>query len=456
MEDLAVKIVMGKITMNHPHAWCPLEPDGAAVIAQMRLEFASYMELMLEAPPVYFRDRYLLQGWALLAGFGLERRHDNTYWVRGWRGNGKEQAQFSQLWVRTGYTGYRDRFEEFYRGMCRQFPHDLRGTDADHVINRARIPENSWVQLFPVPKAANQEYGRRFEQYFPKVGDGTRSIALSPLVCFKLICGKLPSTERELDWAMEDVRGQFLQGIPEIRSYCDQMEQSVRFHMRGDYAAAERANVTIPAGHTSTLDATYAEFRNQLADLGPPLHVVAKEGREELAAVLLYGNEDPNVRLESGGTPLELAAHHGHVRVIEHLLAAGADPNAVRPGGFRPLHLAASNGQARAVRALIAGGANVHAANNRGSTALHFAVQQGHKKAVLALLAAGAEPNVKRADGCSPLHIAAHRDDAGLSRLLLAHGANLDASLADGSTPSDLGDHRWNAMRARCDSMTSS
>ena len=434
--------------MKFPHAWCPAERESATVVVQMCLEVASYMEMMLQSPPVYFRERYLLEGWALLSGFVLERRNKNTYCISGWRGNGKEMARFHQLWVRSGYTKYRDRFLEFHSGMCDQFPDDLKNINADHVINKSRIPENSWVQLFPVSDTTNQEYGSKFERYFPKVDANTKSIDLPPLVCFKLFCGKIPSTEPELDWAMDDVRRKFLDSIPQIRSYCNRIERSVRCHMNGDFAGAQKNNVATIARQRSSLDATYAHLRCLFPAIRPPLHLVAQEGGAELAAVLLFMNEDPNAR-DNADTPLDLAAQCGHADVAAHLLAAGADPNAVRKGGATPLHLASYKGHASTVTALIAGGANVNAVRVRGDTALHLAVQQGHRKVVVALLSAGADPNIRRLDGCTPLHTAALRDDAELSRLLLAHGADLRATLEDGRTPSHLAGRRWLAMLTR-------
>ena len=436
--------------MNYPHAWCPLDRKGAAVITQMRLEVASYMEMMLESPPVYFRKRHLLEGWALLAGFILERTNENTYRVSGWRGNGKEMARFHQLWVRAGYEKYRDRFLEFHSGMCDRFPHDLKNINADHVVNRSRIPKDSWVQLFPVPDTANQAFGSKFERYFPRVDDATKIIALPPLVCFKLFCGKVPTTEAELDWALHDVRNHFLDSIPQIRSYCERIERSVRCHMHGDFAGAEKNNIATVAEHTSSLlDTEYADFLNLFPDIRSPLHFVAQEGAAELAAVLLYRGEDPNSRIDDDVTPLHVAAHCGHAKVAAHLLAAGADPNAVRKGGATSLHLAAYKGHAATVKALIAGGANVNAVRDRGDTALHLATQQGHKQVVVALLSAGADTNIQRFDRCAPLHLAAMRDDAELSRLLLAHGADLRAALVDGRIPAHLAGPRWNAMIAQ-------
>ena len=424
--------------MNYSTAWCPLEDDSAKIVSLMRLEVASYMEMMLKSPPVYFRERYLLEGWALTEGFTFEQPTPDVCHVKGWKGNGTEEARFSQLWVRAGYWGYRDRFLEFHRGLCDSFPDDLKYIHADHVINRARILEHAWVQIFPVPAAANRKYGSAFERYFPKIGRSTKRIDLPPLVCFKLFCGRVPSEPSELDWAMQDVRGQFLQSIPEIRLYCDRIERSVQCHMNGDPTGVRHNNVATLGRPRSAVTTDVAAILNPLLESGTPLHLAAQKGNAALAAVLLYQGQDPNACLTNGDTSLHLAAYFGHEEVSAYLIAAGANPNAARDRAATPLHFASHQGHASTVTALIAGGADVNRVRERGDTALHLAVQQGHAKVAAALLKAGADPNICRHDRCAPLHIAAQRDDAEVFSLLLSHGADPHATLVGGRTPLDL------------------
>ena len=145
--------------MNHPAAWCPLESGTISVFSSSRLDIACYMETMLQSPPVFFGKFHLLKGWALSQGFALERPNRNTCHVRGWVSDGTGRARIRQLWVRAGYGGYRKSFRDFHRGLCDSFPDDLQHIDADHVVNKSRIPGDAWVQLFPVAAAANRKYG---------------------------------------------------------------------------------------------------------------------------------------------------------------------------------------------------------------------------------------------------------------------------------------------------------
>ena len=427
--------------MNHPSVWCPLESGTISVFSSSRLDIACYMETMLQSPPVFFAKFHLLEGWALSQGFAVARPNRNSCHVRGWVSNGEGRTQFRQLWVRAGYKDYRKSFVEFYRGLCDSLPGDLRNVHADHVINKARISNDAWVQIFPVAADANRKYGSAFERYFPEVGPETKQLHLSPLIAFKLFCGRVPADQFELDRAMEDVRGHLLQEIPEIRAYCDRIEHAVRCHLNRNNAGARRHDIAkLGEPRTPAID-SHATILRRLLTSGTPLHFAAQEGNAALAAVLLYQGENPDARLSSGDTPLHFTAHFGHSDVAAYLIAAGADLNAVRGGGTTPLHFASYNGHASTVAALIAAGADVNRVRARGGTALHLAVQQGHAKVVAALLNAGANPNIRRFDGCTPLHLAAYYDKLRISRLLLRHGADPRSGLDDGRTSFDLASH---------------
>ena len=431
--------------MSHPTAWCPLEAGTISVFSSSRLDIACYMEAMLESPPVFFGKFHLLEGWAQSRGFSLERPNRNSCHVRGWVSNGERRARFRQLWVRAGYEGHRKSFREFHRGVCDSFPDDLRNVDADHVINKARIPADAWVQLFPVAAAANRRYGSAFERYFPEVGVETKQLDLSPLIAFKLFCGRVPANQSELDRAMKDVRGHFLQEIPEIRAYCDRIERAVRCHMSRDNAGARRHDIARLGEPRAPASDSHATILDRLLTSGTPLHFAAQEGNAALVAVLLYEDERPDARLDSGDTPLHFAAHFGHADVATYLIAAGADPNATRGSGTTPLHFASYQGHASTVAALIAGGADIDRVRDHGGTALHLAVQQDHVKVVTVLLKAGADPSIRRFDGCAPLHLAAYHDKLRISRLLLNHGADPRSALDDGRTPFDLARPKWRA-----------
>src|SRR5262245_32676327 len=66
------------------------------------------------------------------------------------------------------------------------------------------------------------------------------------------------------------------------------------------------------------------------------LHVAARQGFAELAAMLLAAGAQVNAPDASAETPLHTAAHYGHDDVAAVLLAAGAAVDARRIGGLEP------------------------------------------------------------------------------------------------------------------------
>jgi len=128
--------------------------------------------------------------------------------------------------------------------------------------------------------------------------------------------------------------------------------------------------------HRGTLESTYT------ARCQTPLHLAARFGRDDLAAILLDGGADPNARDKRGDRPLHLAAEYGHAAVTRLLLRRGASVDAPGSMDRTPLHAAASGlggtqdeaGRLLVANALIERGADVNA-RERGSgfTPLRYA-----------------------------------------------------------------------------------
>src|SRR5262245_12003353 len=99
--------------------------------------------------------------------------------------------------------------------------------------------------------------------------------------------------------------------------------------------------------HTSELETWVSRHRGSLeakytARCQTPLHLAARFGRDDLAAVLLNGGADPNARDKRGDRPLHLAAEYGHPAVARLLLVRGATLDAAGSMDRTPLHAAAS------------------------------------------------------------------------------------------------------------------
>jgi ankyrin repeat protein len=113
-----------------------------------------------------------------------------------------------------------------------------------------------------------------------------------------------------------------------------------------------------------------------------PLHLAARFGRDDLAAVLLDAGADPNAGDKHGDRPLHLAAEYGHVLVATLLLRRGASLEATGSSNRTALHAAADGlsgtsdleGRLQVATALIARGANVNAQmRGNGFTPLWYA-----------------------------------------------------------------------------------
>jgi len=92
---------------------------------------------------------------------------------------------------------------------------------------------------------------------------------------------------------------------------------------------------------------------------------------------LLDQASDSNVVGEFGYTPLHVAAREGHMEVAALLIDRGANVEAVTTGGERPIHVAAKWGRMEVVTLLLDRGVNTEAVGKDGSIPLHEAARSG-------------------------------------------------------------------------------
>lgn len=130
-------------------------------------------------------------------------------------------------------------------------------------------------------------------------------------------------------------------------------------------------------------------------------------------------------------TPLHIAARFGRDDLAAILLSAGADPNARDKHGDRPLHLAAEQGHSAVVRLLLRRGANLEAAGVMDRTALHAAADglastseiDGRLQVASLLIERGANVNAQmRGSRFTPLRMAVGSRSTAIADLLRAHG----------------------------------
>lgn len=113
------------------------------------------------------------------------------------RRNGNPDENCS-LWVAAPYSGYRQAYLTFIKEAYNVAvtSNDLAGYDIDHLLNRARAPQDStFVRVEAVTAAANQEWGRLFEKkssnpdFFANQKRERRT--MSWMICAKL-SGQMP------------------------------------------------------------------------------------------------------------------------------------------------------------------------------------------------------------------------------------------------------------------------
>ena len=121
---------------------------------------------------------------------------------------------------------------------------------------------------------------------------------------------------------------------------------------------------------------------------------VAREGRPDIAEIVIENGAKVNFKGKDGASALTIAAEHGNAEVAQVLLAKGGDVNIRNDHGNTPLMYGAEYGHADIVRLLLAAGADLAPKDMDGETALMTAQRRGHVAIVQLLQDAGArKPN---------------------------------------------------------------
>ena len=167
-------------------------------------------------------------------------------------------------------------------------------------------------------------------------------------------------------------------------------------------------------------------------DLGHALTVALKDGREEIAQILINAGAYANVECGDSGSslrvPLDYALRQRKEALIYSLLDADADPSEYKASNTPLMDLATDWGNRSVIEALIFAGADL----NRGSSAVTIAVEKRNSELVQLLLASGADVNNSwsRKFGVTALEAAARNGDIEMARYLLDEGADPNDSRA--------------------------
>jgi ankyrin repeat protein len=170
-----------------------------------------------------------------------------------------------------------------------------------------------------------------------------------------------------------------------------------------------------------------------------PLLYAARDGRLDLARMLIAAGADINAVEANGTSPLVVAIINGHIDVAQFLLEHGANPNAADGFGraalwsavdLRNLDLDNKTGENPTDRALVLG--LIQALLERGASPnAALAAEPPSRRWMLPF---GASTWVNLA-GQTPLLRAALSGDVAVMRLLLAKGADPNLPTREGTTP---------------------
>ncbi|XP_021926529.1 ankyrin repeat and SOCS box protein 3-like isoform X2 [Zootermopsis nevadensis] len=150
-----------------------------------------------------------------------------------------------------------------------------------------------------------------------------------------------------------------------------------------------------------------------------PLHEVCKNGKFQLAKILIEARANLNEKNYNDMTPLHFAVSSENATLVNYLISKGADVSIQDEVGRTPLFLASELGNWNVAEPIVTACQSVDTRAVDGATALMLAAQHGNLKLVEELLEKGANPNVAANDHTTALHLAIHSGHLSIVKLLL-------------------------------------
>ncbi|KAJ5402677.1 uncharacterized protein N7487_008573 [Penicillium crustosum] len=160
---------------------------------------------------------------------------------------------------------------------------------------------------------------------------------------------------------------------------------------------------------------------------GPPLHIAARAGHEEVIDLLLR-RPGISVNCQGGeyGTALQAAAVAGRTIIVQRLLDAKADPN-MQAGKYGTALIAACRQENFGLAdLLLQSGAEVNIQAGVYGTALHAACRSGNMLLVQRLLHAGADVKLTGGDYHTALQAASRDGFVDIVHVLLQRGVDVN------------------------------
>lgn len=171
-----------------------------------------------------------------------------------------------------------------------------------------------------------------------------------------------------------------------------------------------------------------------------PLHIAAREGRVEIAKLLIAKESaiDARTQEKGGMTPLHVAVLRGHAALVELLLTHAADPNPsmIENGTTAPpLYFAVIQGRVDLTALLLESGADVNvqcSTPDVDAPPLFFAVFRNDLETAKLLIAARADVNLRKNQNTAPpLFAAIENHNVPMVELLIDNRADVNAARGD-------------------------
>jgi|GEM_PF-5844634 len=172
----------------------------------------------------------------------------------------------------------------------------------------------------------------------------------------------------------------------------------------------------------------------------PPIHGAIIAGNIARVGKLISEGANINEKINNiGDTPLCLAVREGKVEIAQLLIEKGASLEVRNLDGKTPLHLAVEKSRKTMVELLLKNRASVDAkvdpksySEQTGYTSLHFAVQERNKEIIQMLIDKGAYVNVADPNKFTPLALAVFEQDLDMVKFLIDKGADPNAYAGSG------------------------
>jgi ankyrin repeat protein len=147
------------------------------------------------------------------------------------------------------------------------------------------------------------------------------------------------------------------------------------------------------------------------------LWLASMRGQPDNVRKFIGAGADPNY-VRGGWSILMRVAREGRPDIAEILIENGAKINFKGKDGASAVTIASEHGNTGVARVLLAKGGDVNIRNDHGNTALMYGAEYGHTEIVRLLLAAGADVTLKDVDGETALMIAQRRGHVAIVELL--------------------------------------